>query len=96
MDGPAAVPDLGAAFCARVGAEDFPAGSADELQAFYEELLASLPQFVAVGPQSAGKRAPPELRANAGESPGRGAAEAGVGRDLTTAVESQAQHHKIR
>ena len=39
-------------------------------QAFYEELLASLPQFVAVGPQSAGKRAPPELRANAGESPG--------------------------
>ena len=24
-------------------------------QAFYEELLASLPQFVAVGPQSAGK-----------------------------------------
>ena len=31
-------------------------------QAFYEELLASLPQFVAVGPQSAGKRAPPELR----------------------------------
>ena len=25
-------------------------------QAFYEELLASLPQFVAVGPQSAGKR----------------------------------------
>ena len=33
-------------------------------QAFYEELLASLPQFVAVGPQSAGKRAPPELRAN--------------------------------
>ena len=27
-------------------------------QAFYEELLASLPQFVAVGPQSAGKRAP--------------------------------------
>ena len=32
-------------------------------QAFYEELLASLPQFVAVGPQSAGKRAPPELRA---------------------------------
>ena len=27
-------------------------------QAFYEELLASLPQFVAVGPQSAGNRAP--------------------------------------
>lgn len=26
-------------------------------QAFYEELLASLPQFVAVGPQSAGTRA---------------------------------------